>query len=297
MQKPSSTTWVYGSTNKKELLPSTFRLWDSPIKNQLTKSTCVAHALASAVEILQHYDTGSRELISTSWFYGYRDADDYQQEGMYILEALEMARKVGGVPKTLMPDNLGYDESRKLIQDMKESCLSISGGYRIKNYASINKQDILSGIYNNNAPVIIGMDIHDSFIDVDSTGILSVPKETEQNYGGHAVLCVGWTIINDDVYLVIKNSWGEQWGDNGYAYMKLSDDMPIYEMYIVYDEINHPLELTDINGQWFEEDVKLAVRCGILNGYEDGTFKPEKPITRGEMGVIVARLLKKTAMY
>ena len=297
LQKPSPTTWVYGTSSKDSSLPPTFRLWDSPIKNQLTKSTCVAHALASAVEILQHYDTGSRELISTSWFYGYRDADDYQQEGMYILEALEMARKVGGVPKTLMPDNLGYNESRKLIQNMKDSCLSVSSSYRIKNYASITKQDILSGMYKNNAPVIIGMVVYDSFIDVDSTGVLSVPKETEQNYGGHAVLCTGWTTINDDIYLVIKNSWGEQWGDNGYAYMKLSDDMPIYEMYIIYDEINHPLKLTDIDGQWFEEDIKLAVRCGILNGYEDGTFKPEKPITRGELGVIVARLLRKTTMY
>ena len=297
LRKPSPTTWVYSATNKSRKLPPTFRLWDSPVKNQLSKYTCVAHALASAVEILQHYDTGSREIISTSWFYGYRESDDYQQEGMYISEALEMARKVGGVPKSLMPDNLGYKESQKLIQGMKDSCLSVAGNYRIKNYASIEKYNIMSSMYENNAPVIIGMVVYDSFLYVDSTGILPVPKDTEEIHGGHAVLCVGWTTINDEVYLVIKNSWGEDWGDNGYAYMKLSDDMPIYEMYIIYDEANHPLFLTDIAGHWCEEDAKLAIRCGIINGYEDETFKPDNNITRGEMASIVAKLLKKTAMY
>ena len=297
MQKPPPTTWVYGGMGLLEELPPTFRLWDSPVKNQLTKSTCVAHALASAMEILQHYDTGSREAISTSWFYGYREADDYQQEGMYISEALEMARKIGGVPKLLMPDNLSYTESRKIIQMMADDCLSVASNCRIKNYATIEKSNILCGIYENNSPVIIGMDVYDSFLNVDSTGILSVPKKTEKNYGGHAVLCTGWTTINDDVYLVIKNSWGEHWGDNGYAYMKLTDNMPIYEMYIIYDETNHPLKLTDISGHWCEEYAKLAVRCGILNGYEDGTFKPNNTVTRGELAAVIAKILKKTAMY
>lgn len=297
LQKPSSTTWVYGTTNKNEQLPPTFRLWDSPVKNQSSKSTCVAHALASAVEILQHYDTGSRESISTSWFYGYREPDDHQQEGMYILEALETARKTGGVPKSLMPDNLGYQESRKLIQDMESVCLKAASEYKIKNYASIEKEDIMRGIYKNNAPVIIGIMVYDSFLNVDNTGILTVPKISEKDYGGHAVLCTGWTTINNDIYLVIKNSWGEDWGDNGYAYMKLTDEMPIYEMYIIYDETNYPLELTDISGHWCEEDVKLAIRCGILNGYEDKTYRPGNYITRAEMATIVARLLRKTAMY
>ncbi len=141
------------------------------------------------------------------------------------------------------------------------------------------------------------MTVYDSFLNVDSTGILPVPKKTEKSYGGHAVLCTGWTTINNEIYLVIKNSWGEYWGDNGYAYMKLSDDMPIYEMYIIYDETDNPLCLTDIVGHWCEEDTKLAIRCGILNGYEDKTFRPDNYITRAEMSSIVAKLLRKTTMY
>ena len=52
--------WKYSAVcraNADKYVPATFRLWDSPVKNQLTKSTCTAHALASAMEILDHYDT------------------------------------------------------------------------------------------------------------------------------------------------------------------------------------------------------------------------------------------------
>lgn len=34
--------------------------------------------------------------------------------------------------------------------------------------------------------------------------------------GGHAVEMLGWGTLNGEDYWLIKNSWNEQWGDNGY---------------------------------------------------------------------------------
>ena len=41
----------------------------------------------------------------------------------------------------------------------------------------------------------------------------------------------------------------------------------------------------------YEYIIKLA-KCGILKGYEDGTYKPQKSITRAEIAVVIERLYK-----
>lgn len=38
----------------------------------------------------------------------------------------------------------------------------------------------------------------------------------------------------------------------------------------------------DTQGHWADEDIKYAVENGIVNGYEDGSFKPNEQITRAE---------------
>ena len=38
----------------------------------------------------------------------------------------------------------------------------------------------------------------------------------------------------------------------------------------------------DISGHWAESYIEKAIDYGFVNGYEDGTFKPDAPITRAE---------------
>ncbi|MFD5018278.1 S-layer homology domain-containing protein, partial [Paenibacillus sp. NPDC058367] len=47
-------------------------------------------------------------------------------------------------------------------------------------------------------------------------------------------------------------------------------------------------------GAWAQEAVAQAVQAGIINGYEDGTFRPNAEITRAEMAVILAKILGKS---
>lgn len=50
---------------------------------------------------------------------------------------------------------------------------------------------------------------------------------------------------------------------------------------------NKPLEevlYSDVEkGDWFYEPIKWATQVGLTNGYPDGTFKPNKVITRAEI--------------
>ncbi|WP_041049115.1 S-layer homology domain-containing protein, partial [Gordoniibacillus kamchatkensis] len=44
------------------------------------------------------------------------------------------------------------------------------------------------------------------------------------------------------------------------------------------------------NEDWGAEEIAAVTKAGIMNGYPDGTFRPNQPITREEMAGIVARL-------
>lgn len=44
---------------------------------------------------------------------------------------------------------------------------------------------------------------------------------------------------------------------------------------------------------WALEDIKKVVAAGIMKGYEDGSFGPQKPVTRAEAATIINRALKR----
>ncbi|WP_438448526.1 S-layer homology domain-containing protein [Gorillibacterium sp. sgz5001074] len=43
---------------------------------------------------------------------------------------------------------------------------------------------------------------------------------------------------------------------------------------------------------WAAGSIRAAVQSGLIKGFEDGTFRPESPITREEMAVMISRALK-----
>jgi methionine-rich copper-binding protein CopC len=45
-------------------------------------------------------------------------------------------------------------------------------------------------------------------------------------------------------------------------------------------------------GSWAKQAISLAVQEGIVNGYADGSFRPNAPITRSEMSLMIAKALK-----
>jgi C1A family cysteine protease len=68
-------------------------------------------------------------------------------------------------------------------------------------------------------PFVFGFNVYSSFEsqEVVETGIMPMPKEGEELLGGHAVCAVGFD-DNKQVFIV-RNSWGDSWGDKGYFYM------------------------------------------------------------------------------
>lgn len=53
-----------------------------------------------------------------------------------------------------------------------------------------------------------------------------------------------------------------------------------------------PQPVDDVSGHWAERSIRRCIERGLLKGYPDGSFQPDKPVTRAEMAVILDRLDK-----
>lgn len=53
-----------------------------------------------------------------------------------------------------------------------------------------------------------------------------------------------------------------------------------------------PASFADTQGHWASLEIATAVKGGLFEGYPDGTFRPDAPVTRAEMTVVLARMLE-----
>ncbi len=54
-----------------------------------------------------------------------------------------------------------------------------------------------------------------AFSDVGRDGVFDAAEAPSGRHGRHAMLIVGYT----GNFFIVKNSWGENWGDKGYCYI------------------------------------------------------------------------------
>ncbi len=69
-----------------------------------------------------------------------------------------------------------------------------------------------------NGPFVAAFFVNQTWEDADHDGIV---QKSEPITGGHAILVCGYD--NKRELLKFKNSWGSEWGDNGYGYLPYSD--------------------------------------------------------------------------
>ncbi len=78
--------------------------------------------------------------------------------------------------------------------------------------------DVLKIVLGEGRVVVIGILLTSGFFDPDE-GEIPEPQAQESLWGGHAVVVAGFVDADESGHLIIRNSWGSDWGDGGYAFL------------------------------------------------------------------------------
>lgn len=188
----------------------------APILDQGSLGSCVANACYTLFYILSK---GKILLSRIHLYYICRALDgssSNEDTGTYLRTALKSLFKYN-----LTNENNWKYDPKKFSQLSPPICFCNTYSLKNYNYRKVNQNinsliDCLFSGY----PIMIGIKVYSSFESNDSnnTGLIPNPDiNKEQFLGGHALLIIGYD--NYSRYFKVQNSWGSNWGSNGYCFI------------------------------------------------------------------------------
>ena len=193
------------------------RPYCSPVEEQGSVGSCTGQAFAGVLEYLDRRNDGAHADVSRLFiYYNERKLENATGEdaGAYIRDGIKALKEWGACDEYLWP----YEERRWSVEPSPKAYRDALKR-RIKSYERVTSLYDLKAALAEGLPVVFGFMVYESFDsgEVGKTGSMSMPEAGEELRGGHAVLAVGY----DDATrtLIVRNSWGETWGDKGYFYM------------------------------------------------------------------------------
>ncbi|MBD2301213.1 C1 family peptidase [Nostoc sp. FACHB-190] len=209
--------------------------WCSPVEDQGSLNSCTAHAGIALIEYAQKKSSGNYTDASPLFLYQVtrnlmqREGDS----GASVRDTMKAMVTFGVCPEEYWP----YNED-KFNEEPTSFCYSFAENYKtIKyfrlDYGQISKYALLSQVkllLVAEIPCIFGFTLYNSVYDEVNfrRGHIPLPSKRDKVIGGHTVVAVGYhdrkIIENEDGErfegaLLIRNSWGNRWGQGGYGWM------------------------------------------------------------------------------
>lgn len=218
VEQPLSTTYTPSKISTSGIdLRANF----SRIKNQGSQGSCTAFTMCSIYEyILKANKALNSDLSEAFLYYNARKkaGNENEDSGSSFFNAIGSLIESGICMETLFPYNesvYNQQPSPAAYEDALNRLVKVAMNVRV------SLDDIRSALADG-YPVAISLKLYDSF-SVDKTGFVSRPSESEiqsGKYGNHAMVICGFS--DDKKIFIVRNSWGDHFGDNGYCYIPYS---------------------------------------------------------------------------
>ena len=191
-----------------------------PVYQQGNLGSCTANSIAGAVQFEKMRQNGAKDAIMPSRLFIYYNEREMEGTvdkdcGAAIRDGIKSVVRQGVCSEDLWP----YDTT-KFRDKPTEECYNKALSMQVLKYLSLDQDiDALTSCLNEGYPFVFGFVVYEKFEsrEVEDSGVLQMPGDFERQVGGHAVMAVGYD-MNNKTFL-IRNSWGEEWGQQGYFTM------------------------------------------------------------------------------
>lgn len=210
-----------GVIKKRRDLPPHFDLLDHnpPVYDQGQLGSCVGQSIAGCYAICRSVQ--AQEVIKPSPLFVYYFTR--QMEGTVEVDAgctlrngMKVVNNMGACLEELWPYKVTKFREHPVQDAVTDALL-----YQVIQYERL-PQDLttMKQCLFDRHPFVFGFAVYDSFYQVDSNGQMSLPSQSENMLGGHAVCAVGYD--DEKQIIMVRNSWGKKWGAEGYFAMPYS---------------------------------------------------------------------------
>lgn len=195
------------------------RLW--PVEQQGPLYSCTAHAATSLIEYLLRHATGRMTDLSRLFLYKVtRTLEHSFGDAGATLRGTFRAIDRFGIP----PEEYWRYDLPNFDVEPSAFLYSFASNYgkllytRLDEYGKGGSEtlDAVKRALADGLPVAFGFPVYSS---VTTAADIPVPQAGDRLLGGHAVLAVGYDDQREGGSIVVRNSWGPRWGDEGYGYL------------------------------------------------------------------------------
>lgn len=194
----------------------------TPLSNQLNIGSCVANAWCDALEILDGLEGEDEvEQLSRLFLYylaRYLHMATDKDEGTYLRAAAHQLLTIGVVPEKHFPYTHENVFPPKVPLDLYTMASNnrLTGFYRITSGGLERLEEIELAIRANH-PAVFGAPVSQAFCDYRGDG--TVFTRPDNWVGRHAMIIVGVRKRAGRYEFLLRNSWGEGWGDAGHVWV------------------------------------------------------------------------------